>query len=123
MRTLFVVWLALVLVALPAAQAAACACDVERSETSCGCCCADAGRACSCCPNGDEEEPSSLVDDCSCTHTAPQAPAPAADELPAGGEPVAPPTADAPAGTGRAHVVAPVERHSPHPAVSLPLLL
>jgi hypothetical protein len=124
MRALFpVVSLALVLVALPAAQAEACLCDrVEQAEGSCGCCCAAAERACTCCPTDAEERPERLDGACPCSVVAPQAPAPATDELPQA-EALAPvPEAAAPR-TGRAHVAATVERRDPHPAVSLPLLL
>jgi hypothetical protein len=124
MRTLLVASIALVLVVLPAAQAAACRCDAEESAASCGCCCADRDRACSCCPTdaGDEEEtPTGLDEACPCSQSVPQAPTPEADGLPAG-ETLAS-TPDVPGSTGRAHVTATVERRSPHPTVSLPLLL
>jgi len=123
MRTLFVVSLALVIVALPAAQAEACRCDVESSATSCGCCCAATDRACSCCPTGDEEEQPDRMDGaCPCSLTAPQAPTPAVDDLPAGEVLVTAPCA-ATFSTGRAHVSSAVEYRTPHPTEFLPLLL
>ena len=124
MRNLFVVSLALILVALPAAQAEACRCDEgERSASSCGCCCAAADRACSCCPTGEEEEkPDRLDATCPCSQSAPQAPAPVGEDLADGELLVTAPHA-APVPTGRAYASATVERRTPRPAVSLPLLL
>jgi len=125
MRTLFAVSLALVLVALPAAQAEACRCSDggERSASSCGCCCAATDRACSCCPAGeDEQKPGRLDGACPCSQSAPQAPTPVMDDLPAVEALASAPDADAPR-LGDAHVPATVEHRAPHPTVSLPLLL
>jgi len=124
MRALFVVSLALVLVALPAAQAEACRCSGEESASSCSCCCAATDRACSCCPIEDEEEgPDRLDGACPCSLSAPQAPTPASvDDLPAGEVLVTAPDA-APVSNGRAHASAAVEYRTPHPTVHLPLLL
>lgn len=123
MRALFpVVSLALVLVAVPAVRAEACRCDAEETRGSCGCGCAAAGRACCCCPTDDEEKPDRLDGACPCTQSTPQAPAPAADDLPVA-EALAPVEDAAAPCTGRTHVSATVERRDPHPAVSLPLLL
>ena len=126
MRTLFLVAsLALVLVALPAAQAEACRCgeegSPEGSPATCSCCEPTAGSCC--CDSEDESGTQRLQQDCSCSVPLPQASEPPGIPLPvpgAGTEVVlAEPATFADVGQQRAFEV----RGDPHREVLLPLLL
>jgi hypothetical protein len=125
MRTLFVASLALVLVALPAAQAEACRCSEEGppegAAATCPCC-EPADESC-CCGSEDEGGTQRLQQDCSCSMPLPQTSEPPVIELPvpvAGTEVVrAEPVTLVEAGQQRVFDV----RGDPHPEVLLPLLL
>jgi hypothetical protein len=125
MRNLFVASLALVLVALPAAQAEACRCGKEGSPEgaapTCSCCEPTAGSCC--CDSEDEGGTQRLRRDCSCTVQLPQTSEPPVIRLPApvaGAEVVpAEPATFADVGPQRAFE----GRGDPHPEVRLPLLL
>jgi len=125
MRNLFVATLALVLVALPAAQAEACRCGEEGfpegAAATCSCC-EPTDESC-CCGSEDEGGTQRLQHDCSCSMPLPQTSELPVIQLPvpvAGTEVVvAEPVTCADVGPQRAREV----RGDPHPEVLLPLLL
>lgn len=125
MRTLVVAPLALVLVALPAAQAAACGCDAEgwaESPAAACACCGPAAETC-CCGSESEGTTQRLQQDCPCSLPAPQTSESPDIEVPA---PVAgtevPRDGSAPLAAVYAHPPL-AARIDPHPEVLLPLLL
>lgn len=124
MRTLFVASLALLLVALPAAEAAECRC-LEESPTDAAAtcaCCEPAPEDC-CCGSEGETGTQRLERDCSCSMPSPQSseppviqvPAPAAADDTAAAEPVSLAAVSRQQDLG--------VRRDPHPEVLLPLLL
>ena len=125
MRTLFIASLALVLVALPAAQAAACRCieesPAEGAVPTCSCC-EPTAESC-CCGSEDEGGTQQLQQDCACSVQFPQTSEPPVIQLPVpvAGTEVVPsePVTLAEAGQQRVFEV----RGDPHPEVALPLLL
>ena len=125
MRTLFIASLALVLVALPAAQAAACRCSeegpAEGAAATCSCC-EPTDESC-CCGSEDEGGTQRLQQDCACSMQLPQTTEPPVIQLPvpvAGTEVVsAEPVTLAEAVQQRVFDV----RRDPHPEVASPLLL
>lgn len=125
MRTLFVVSLALVLVALPAAQAAACRCIEEgpTDDAAATCCCCEPLPEDCCCGSGGDPATQRLERDCICSMPAPQSSEPPVIQVPA------PAAADETAATEPVSLAAVGRQQDlgvgrdPHPEVLLPLLL
>jgi len=125
MRSLFVASLALLLVALPAAQAAACRCIEDgpaESAAAARSCCEPTAGSCCCAPE-DEGSTQWLQQDCACSMQLPQTSEPPVIQLPVlvAGTQVVPaePVTLTEAGQPWTFGV----RGDPHPEVLLPLLL